>query len=172
VIWNEAATIAKDWQESIAALIGFAGIIITLVVNARIQRRHQKDTEDDAKKSLRAALMVEFELLQSSLEGNIPKAGDNTDYQGSMLVPKEPLRSFVFGAPNTNLGILGPVVAAAVVNARLTYEELHRGYALIATHGESDRHFAIPVSSAPLFVGMTESAIKEIKKALRALKLS
>jgi hypothetical protein len=172
MIWQEALTTAKEWQESIAALIGFAGVIITLIINAAIQRQHQEAAENEAKKSLRAAITAEFQLLQRSLEGNIPTATANPDDQGSLLVPKEPLRSFVFGVPNTNLGILGPVVAAAVVKARLSYEELHRRYALIATHGESNRHFAIPVTSARLFDGMTENTIEVIKQALKALKVS
>jgi hypothetical protein len=142
VTWQEFVASAQAWQESIAALIGFTGVIITLVINAKIQRQHQEDVEEENKASLRSAIVAEFAILEEALSGIISQFDKEDSNYIKLWIPNDPLRSFVFGE-NTNLGILGPLVARSTIKAKLGYEQLYREYEIAAIDNSRKFHFQV-----------------------------
>ncbi len=64
----QLASSFERFQTAIVGVLGFAGVIIALIVNARLARRAREWVRDDERASIRAALVAEMKVIKGSLE--------------------------------------------------------------------------------------------------------
>jgi hypothetical protein len=67
--------VLKDFQSGLAGVLGFTGVIITPVVNARLARKARLTTIQDERSALRAALLAELRMANGEWKVST-KCGD------------------------------------------------------------------------------------------------
>ena len=104
------------------ALLGFAGVIITLIVNAYLARRQERGREAREAQALRIALIEELRIQKEALENFAQPAADAADATHTAV----PLHRYedVFTSVTPNLGILNRSEVAAVFQAYLPLRSL------------------------------------------------
>ncbi|MGH6912114.1 MAG: hypothetical protein ACREH3_00210 [Geminicoccales bacterium] len=115
----------EKFQAGIVGVLGFAGVIITLVVNACITRRHARETRSHERETLARALLAELSSQRRSVKDNVEifeKAGRG---KGELLVPAI-AKAAVFNANVSHLGRLSAVQVGPVLEAYIVLEEFDR----------------------------------------------
>ncbi|MBF9029771.1 hypothetical protein HKCCE3408_05125 [Rhodobacterales bacterium HKCCE3408] len=131
----------RDFQSLIVGLFGFAGVIITLNVNARIERRARVDAMQHRRLAVITAVEAEIAIYRSSFKRISDFADKVTD---QVVVPRMLLRHF--DAVSTEIGLLGPVLSRSVLNAVLAIEEINAMFAMEAEE-ETEYNFSISLDT-------------------------
>ena len=78
----------QQWQTLIVGIVGFAGVMLTIAMNAWLSRRqHVREIHHEAR-VLRAALKAELEVIREAFNDRI-EIINNAGTSRSMLVPLE-----------------------------------------------------------------------------------
>jgi hypothetical protein len=108
----------KDFQTSIAAIVGFIGVITTLVVNARLARVQNAEKDRKAQATLESALKQELISIRDELK-SIRRAATDKGLDSFKLTLEAP---YVYHALVKDLGMLPPKKARVVISV---YRELY-----------------------------------------------
>jgi hypothetical protein len=88
---NCIADFVRTYQTLIAGIVGFSGVIITLLVNAHLVRAHETRKEKRETDALRKALMEELNVQRDALkrteEGGAELLSRPSEPDSSGLVP-------------------------------------------------------------------------------------
>jgi len=116
-----------------AALIGFSGVIITMLFNAWMARRAREEERRHRQKVLAAALLAELLLLRESFAQNAIDL-DNAQQDGNGGPAYLPFKnwSLVFDHVVKDVGLLPIDAARAVVEAHMSLGTYYQKLALIA----------------------------------------
>lgn len=104
------------FQTSIAALLGFTGVIVTLIVNARNTRGQVEDNRRHEQETLRRALLAELEMHRETIAKNAEQVRKNADGDNDGMYHPF-LATPIFDQSMTRLGTLDLDNLKAVLNA-------------------------------------------------------
>ena len=176
-IWHMAVCAACTWIEKYQPLtvgiIGFAGVIATLLINARqarIQRRKERFHERQA---LRVALEEELRSNRESLVTSLESLNTNTALDkerriAEYWVPTDEIedvyRSFI-----DRIGLLSQIEVRKVMNAYLTLRSYTAALLLHSRLPKTDvRHVPISVKLAPKLI--QKSLLDPLDEAIEVLE--
>lgn len=154
-------------MEILSMFVGFAGVILTLVFNARMARRQQERQWAEGRRAVREGLIVELQSLYDMLHGNIKTLEKEGEPRPVMFIkPEIP----IYLASLTHLGRLTDSEVAAVFaayQAFLGQEQAIRSLLSDQIRGEAYR---IPVKNLPQCKEILDPVLPKIKKALEELR--
>lgn len=76
----------KEFQTLIVGVLGFGGVIATLLMNARLNRQQHLRQVEHERTALKAALSTELSIIRDAFADRIKMIGDGTETNG-MWVP-------------------------------------------------------------------------------------
>jgi len=150
----------NNYQTLIVGVIGFAGVIITLLVNAKIPRDQRRDEIEHERATLRAALVEELKIIRDSLQGNLARFEElPPNGKKGLFLPTDPMddayRSFV-----PRLGLLTEPEVHKVMNAYLYLRTYTARLFLIGVPPHTGpRHVQVPPENLELLRAEMEAAI-------------
>lgn len=118
------------FQTGLVGVIGFTGVILTLVVNAYLGRRDRKAKTADATRTLISGLIAELEVIYLALE-DAASTLPSGPTEGQYNVPLFSM-SKIFEASLDTLGLLTPDVLTKVLDAYLGLDQLKN---MVLIHG-------------------------------------
>jgi hypothetical protein len=164
-----------DWLNSYQTLlvggIGFAGVIVTLLVNAKISRDQRRHEIEHERATLRAALVAELKVNGDSLRGNLASLEKlPTNGQKGAFVPTDPMddafRSFV-----PRLGLLTELEVHKVMTAYLYLRTYTARLFLIGVPPQTGpRHVQVPPENLERLKAEMKAAVPIIEQAREALE--
>jgi hypothetical protein len=165
-------TLLKDFQTLFVGVLGFTGVILTMVVNAKIQRSLQSAQRKHDTQSLRIALLVE---LQENIQMYQARVEDlaNTDAVHHALLPSR-LANSIFQSSLAKVGLLSTNEVEKVLRAYLLLEELpYRLRLLVGTSnvgGYEDEFIRIDGDRQLVAKQIHEALLPTLREAVAALK--
>ncbi len=160
----------ERFQTAIVGVLGFAGVIIALIVNARLARRAREGVRDDERASIRAALVAEMKIIKGSLEQAIEtvKKGEE-DGSGGLLVPTDPM-SDAYDALIPRIGALPPEEVGKVMLAYLSIREMRKNLVLIPGTSVVDQNrVRVPRKFFDVLKGMHTNLLPKLDEAINCL---
>lgn len=161
----------NNYQTLIVGAIGFAGVITTLLVNAKISRDRRRDELEHERATLRAALIEELKINGDSLRENLASLeGLPPDGEKGAFIPTDPMddayRSFV-----PRIGLLTESEVHRVMNAYLYLRTYAARLFLIGVPPHTGpRHVQVPLENFERLKAEMEAAIPIIEQARDALE--
>lgn len=165
------------YQILIAGFVGFAGVIFTLLHNAKLAREQRRDEASDARAqreedraherhTLRAALVAELKINREAFEGDDRPLGE---HQGAWVPTDSLTRAYDSYLPR--LGLLSKDEVDKVMLAYLTIQNYHSKLFLIGvpTH-TTDRHVNVPSENVQMLINMQTQLVGPIDEAVSALE--
>ncbi|OIQ66506.1 hypothetical protein GALL_519230 [mine drainage metagenome] len=150
----------ERFQTSLVGVLGFTGVILTMVVNARTQRNLQAAQREHKVRSLRTALLVELKTNVQMYETRISdfSKADGTHHA---LIPSK-VTNNIYHSSLPDIGLLSENEVSAVLRAYLLIEEMpYRLRLLVGTDkvgGYSDEFIIIDAG--------TQQAAQKVHEAL------
>jgi hypothetical protein len=80
-----ATWLIKEYQTLIVGVLGFTGVIITLITNARLNRKQHTRQIEHERTALKAALSTELSIILDAFRDRIEMIGDPPATQGTWL---------------------------------------------------------------------------------------
>ena len=159
----------EKFQTGIVGLVGFAGVILTLFVNARISRRQAREDQNHERKVLAHALLSELTSLRRSTERNAQCLRDPASATPGVLIPAAHATP-VFDANVARLGLLGSAQVGPVLEAYVYLEEFDRNLALLSRPDQSGLYRVLDAPYITPVTTMLESLLPRLDAAIAALK--
>ncbi len=168
--------IAVKFQTAIAAAVGFFGVIITLLINAKKTRDFEIFKDERKKQALISSLTAELDLIKISEESNLKTMQEvDPELAGDIMIPRESPASDIYHSLTHETGLLPHAVVGKVAMAYAVYRDLPRNLEVLAglRLEESVRalpYFIMPNSRAPAAVRLQRATIDRVNEALEALR--
>lgn len=157
----------QKFQTALVGVIGFTGVIVTLVVNSWIARRQVQDQRWHDRQALERALLAELEAHRETITNNIAdiekRAGEEYEgmYHPRLLLP-------IFDASIPRLGLIDGTGLPAVLHGFQVIKGFNRRLSFIAEpHGDTD--FLVPENRVKTLARMLTTALPAVEKAIGAL---
>ncbi len=142
----------ERFQAGIVGIVGFLGVIVTLIVNAWIARSRDRDARNHERRSLSRALLAELRSYRQSVAGSVEGLAKDDLADGDLLIPSTGPTP-VFDAYVGKLGLLDSETVSPVVNAYTVLKEFDR--VLVLFSGPSDNN---------LFRGVERKRLEAVKR--------
>lgn len=113
-------TFVKDFQGIIGTIVGFTGVVITLLYNARKDRKFHLWKQEEEKRKLAAALKAELEIFASAAKNNSEM---KVEPGGGLFVPKNLPKPNFYLASVDKIHLLPGATANKVITAHSVIEE-------------------------------------------------
>lgn len=158
----------EKYQTSIIGALGFIGVIITIVVNAKLARnQHERELSLEAA-AIRTTLIVELTNLKNSYEDRVRTSGK---HGGSILIPKY-VSDKAYCQLLPRLGLLTPKELELVMTAYQLAGELPIRLGLLSNSDSSSwpGYVAVDSSDIPEMVQMHKNFLKNFDSALSVIK--
>ena len=165
----------RQFQTLVVGIVGFVGVVITLMVNAVLARRQQDRAIRHQTNTLRVALRAELEIIREAFLDRIEaiKEAETNTRTRSMLIPLDTMTD-VYTQLIDQIGLLSRKETAAVVRAYILIRQMPQRIELLskqhATEVEKARGFA--EVDGDLFAAvktMHENYLADIDGAITAL---
>ena len=162
----------EKFQTSLVGVLGFTGVIITMIANAKIQRNLQSAQRQHEVRSLRTALLVELKENVRMFEDRISSlsAADGTYHA---LMPSKVTNS-IFQSSLSDVGLLSPEEVESVLRAYLLLEEMpYRLRLLVGTNnvgGYNDEFIRIDANRQHDAKKIHEALLPSLREAVAALE--
>ena len=161
-----------DHQTLIAGALGFVGVIITLLVNASLERRQRGREREARSDALRRALAEELRLFEEVLKERLDMIAEaERDASGGLLIPLTHTTD-IFENSIDSLGLLRSDQVAAVLRASLYVRQMPEKLSLLGRIQDprGDRSFVHVGSEHYRAIKAIHQHIrKEVSAARRAL---
>ena len=168
---NFIASFIKDYQIFSASLLGFLGVILTMLANARLQRSQFDRSAVSASNSIRSALRSELTINLRGFELRIAQIKE-TD-SGKQILVQSRIMDSVYKNLLSNIGALTPGESEKIIEAYLLLEELpYRLRILVGLEnvGGLDGEFiCIPSAHLQTVRKIHESCIPTIEEAITTI---
>ena len=112
----------ETYQTFLTGLLGFAGVIITMIVNAKLQRDSQSRQMDHEANAIRVAIKSELIANKNAYENRIQQFDKHSDFSHA-LVPINTIDS-VFKSLQNKIGLLTETELENIFNAYLLIQDL------------------------------------------------
>jgi hypothetical protein len=170
MVWfPEIIGMVKEFQSLIVGVIGFTGVIATLLTNALLARRQHAGQVRHESDVLRAALIAELQLIREAFMDRIA-AINGAENRAGMLVPLDSL-SDVYESLIDRIGLLSEPETRAVVRAYVLVRQLPGRIKLLNREHATDveRELGWAYVEGPLFGALKilhENYLRDIDAAL------
>ncbi|MDJ0857446.1 MAG: hypothetical protein QNJ03_00100 [Dinoroseobacter sp.] len=155
----------KDFQTAIVGVIGFTGVILTLLVNA-ILARHQHERELEAKRrTVRAGILAELHAFKGMVDRNLEHPGPSPG--NHVAIPR--VRRLVSNHLIGDLGLLPPKQQTGALEGVMAIEDLSRKLVLVAS-SVSDDHILVNETGHELVNASYTAAQAALSDAIAALE--
>ncbi len=155
----------------VVGVLGFIGIIVTLIVNAWLVRRERQETLKQERTAMRTALVEELKILKLSLENGIEaiEKAEQDESTGRVIVPTDTI-SDVYNAFVPKIGMLTSQEVGKVILAYLTIQELSKNLILLPGATILDEHRVhVPRNSFAYLIEMQKSVLPKLDDAIKLL---
>src|ERR1700737_2761468 len=112
----------KEYQTLIVGALGFTGVILTLITNARLIRRQHTRQVDHERTALKAALSTELSIIRDTFVDRIKMIAEAPETQG-MLVPLDTMTA-VYREVIAKLGLLSRGQVNLVMRAYILVRQM------------------------------------------------
>ncbi|WP_171098434.1 hypothetical protein [Ruegeria sp. HKCCD7255] len=119
---NSVYEVIKDFQTLIAAVVGFSGVIFTMVVQGRQARAQRQYEAETAAKSMTQALDAKIMTLAQQLRINSQNSEGKPSEGEASVFPNRPL-NHVFRALLPKFELLPPNEIVRIIRANMYYEQ-------------------------------------------------
>ncbi len=161
----------SEYQTFIVGLLGFIGVVITMIVNAKIQRNLQIRQRQHEAESVRTALLVELranvKIYKDHIEDFSRLDGDHA------IVPRKVVNK-VYQTLLPSIGLLSVEEVELVHVAYLSLEELPYRLSILVGSDSVDRlseeYIRIDAAQVQVAAGIHEALLPSIRKALSVLE--
>jgi len=166
-----ASCFLTQYQTLIVGLLGFTGVILTLLTNARLNRKQHARQIEHERTALKAALSTELSIIRDTFRDRLEMIGEPTGSQG-MWVPLDTMTD-VYGRVLDKIGLLSREQVNLVLRAYLLIRAVPERLRLMEGSPE------IEPGATYLHVGskhvgdarrMHENFLGDIEKAIAALR--
>ena len=123
--------IFETYQTFFTGLLGFTGVIITMIVNARTQRKLQEYRIEHEKMSLRTALKSELVANKNSYELRINQLNEPDHENDHVLIPNKTIDG-IYRTLLDKIGLLTEDEVEKILNAYLLMAELPYNIRILA----------------------------------------
>lgn len=166
----------QQFQGMLVGLVGFAGVILTLVMNDLLARRHREASFVMERQALRTALAQELQVLRDMYHSNALaclKAQQKLSPPLAHAAFDVPIYEMtdVYDRSTARLGILSSPELARVMRAYMLHRQMrHRIVALLAEpQSVTSSSARVPARHGALLRTMCESMVPEVNAAIVAL---
>lgn len=161
----------KEWQTLGTGIIGFAAVILTLVVNAALGRKQQNEQRCHEREVLRSSLVEELKIQREALQGNVEEMrAESDDPQSDWSIPLDRMDD-VFQANLSRLGLLSTEEVSKVIEARFTARTYQDSLIFFGAvpHERSDKWLIVPRRHTGPLIQKTENLAATLDGAMNAL---
>ena len=155
----------ERFQTAIVGVLGFVGVIITLIANAWLVRRDRLERIRQERTALRTSLVEELKILKFSLEDGIQRleeAGEND----RVIVPTDPM-SDVYNAFVPRIGMLTSQEVQKTMWAYMSIREFRKNLVLLPGTEVIDQHRVdVPRESFPALLDMQKNLLPKLNDAI------
>ncbi len=165
--------LVQDFQELIAGLIGFGGVIASIFISFWLGRRQrQRDREAEAA-ALRQALRVEFEIIRDQIARTIARGRADADAgadkkDDGALIPKNFFRP-VYDKLMEKILTIDAHEVRAVLSAYLSLNDYERTLHTLFETNAAGTHFVAPRHRAAAHIDLLERLAPKIDDALSSI---
>ena len=161
----------KDYQTLFVGVVGFAGVIITLLVNARQARKQRLEERCHERKTLRAALVEELKINKESIQMNLKHLKELEETK-EVLIPIFPMND-IYESTKNRIGLLSKDEVKKVIFAHLTQRQRLTNLLFIGTRSdEFPQQVRIPRHKLGQLCEMDTNLLSVIDDALEAIHQS
>jgi hypothetical protein len=158
----------QPFQTLIVGIIGFSGVMATLLFNASQARRQREEERKHESRALRTALIEELGIIRESVAKNL----EDIDASRDGYVPTDPMDD-AYRAFTHRIGALSEKEVRCVLYAYLTLRTYNSKLFLIGNPvGTGDRHVMVPAKNSSILSGMYKNLLPPLDEAINAMKLS
>lgn len=163
--------IFEKYQTFFTGLLGFSGVIITMIINARHQvAMHDRKLNHDAQ-TLRVALRAELDSNKKSFENRIQQLDEPTDF-GRTLMPNNPTNQ-IYSSRISELGLLSQEETEKIIKAYLLISDLpYRIRILVGTDnviGINNEIIQLAEKEKSIVSDMHKSFLPDIERAIKLI---
>jgi len=159
----------ERFQTVIVGTLGFAGVIVTLFVNAYISRRQSREAREHEGDTIRQALLAELRSARLSAKGSAESLREGGATGDSPLHVNAEWETPVFDGVIPRLGLLGGEQTARVVDAYMSLRQFDRALALFSAPDESGHFRRVTAGRARTLAKSYESLLPKLDSAIAAL---
>ena len=158
----------KDFQSALVGVVGFIGVILTLVGNAWLSRRQHRVEQDQSRLVVEAGLREELRAFLEMALRNVQSLGNwDSDRNLNLNVPR--IRPLVSERLIQDLGLLEADKAQAALKGVMTVREMHRKLTLLA-RCVSEEYITIEGQNHELVKAAFGSVLCNLRRAVDALE--
>lgn len=163
-----------DWIAKYQTLfvggVGFAGVIVTLLVNAAIARGQHKRQAEHSAEILRRALLAELQAAATSIEKRIGQLREQIESETYGYVPDGRFTTY-FDSAKANLGALTDSQIEPVILAYAALGEMPDRIRLFVPKDRwSERGVSVRPEERNVVLAVNEGTLRWVKDAIAALK--
>ncbi len=161
----------ETYQTLAVGFAGFAGVIVTLWINAKIARDERRDERHHERDTLRVALIAELKINRRTLTENTNTLRENSsDPEGKAFIPTDPM-NHAYQTLVPKIGLLSEDEVSKAMEAYLTLETLNAKLFLLGVPvPTSPRHVDVPGANLQMLAQMQESVVPLVDVAIDALE--
>lgn len=160
----------QRFQTAIVGVVGFAGVIMTLVVNAWIARRRDEALRTHEKDTLVRALSAELRAYRRVM---VASRTENSSMvspaDGELLIPANSVLP-VFDANVGRLGLLDGSQVGPVLDAYTTLREFDRRLVLFSNPSQSGLYRGVSTDGKAAVEQLLASMVPKLDRAIAALE--
>ena len=169
---EEIICVLQSYQTLFVGLLGFTGVILTMLANAKLQRsQHERKFLHEAN-ALRIALKSELSANKKAYELRIQQLNDPKGHSDA-LFPNKSIDK-IFNELIPNIGLLTEFEIEQIINAYALIEELPYGLRILVgtdnVGGFNNEFIRVQGDRLKVALKMHESALPEITKAISEIE--
>lgn len=165
--------IFETYQTFFTGLLGFTGVIVTMVVNAKHQTKLQSRQMEHEVSSLRVALKSELIANKNFYENRIQQLNESSEFSHDALLPNNTV-DHVYKTLLDKLGLLSEDEVENILKAYLLIADLpYRIRILVGTDGIggfNDEFIRLNKNQQPIVSDMHKRFLPEIIKAIDSIE--
>jgi len=162
------------YQTLVSGVVGFLGIILTLLFNGKMQREQRTEIRMREKESIIAAVYAELSINKDVIQSLVASFQEKKDMPGYFhMVPKRLLNDVYMNNLN-KLGLLSTKQSSSIINVYILLERLNDDLLTISHWSNSKLHddfIKIPTGDwARQAINQIKPYISQIDHVLKELK--
>ena len=158
----------QTYQTLIVGRLGFSGVIITMLANAKLQRRRYDRKLQYEANSLRAAIKSELSANRQAFEQRFAQFNEPTEYEDALIQNKS--NEKIYSELLSNIGLLTEQEIEKVIEAYALLAEIpYRVRILVGTDGVGgykDEFIRVPKGHQEIVAEMHKMTIPVLSQAI------
>ncbi|WP_299842136.1 hypothetical protein [uncultured Roseovarius sp.] len=158
---------AKEFQTAIVGVIGFGGVILTQVLNARYARQREDAARQAKRNAVVRSVLAELRIMHASISQNV----NRPEPEEEALFHMPTLPRLLTNSLMNELGVLPADAIDSVLLALLSIDDINNRLSLRAAKIH-DGFFSFDLRGHPAVIGVLKQALPKLERAITALESS